>query len=1044
MIFQMADAPPEELLGAIAAGRALIICGAGVSKAATNDAAPIWTALIEDGVKEASRLFAADDQDWAEACRVFLRSKKTDSWLRAADIIQEKLGGFGGGNYYGFFNKELSGLKNTKPELLQALAKLAAAKNPIATTNYDHLISHALRCDRVDWINHVGVVEVLRGKRQAVWHIHGDYDRPESVIFSKADYHRIAQSEFFQSVLKSAGLNFTLVFVGCSGSGLGDDNVGALLNWLQKGFAGLGDQHYVLITDNNADTWPAEVRPIRFGDYPDLPAFLERLAPAAPAPPSVASFPVDPKMIGRKDRLAELVEAILTRAEPILVPGALGMGKTTLAVAACHDRAVIERFGASQRFFVNLEPVPNAEGVLRALANALGLDPSGAASALELAIGEACAARPALAILDNLETPWRGQRVETEAVLERIAAVPGLHLIVTVRGALPFIRGGSFALRDIEQLNADEARQLFLRYAGSYLGADRALPGLLAALDGHPLSIELLAANAAGKANLAGLAADWRTRSAKILERGSAGRRLDSLRASLEISLAALGESSAAYRLLRLIALLPVGMTGIDCVELLKDGAPSDEETAAAATLETARLASRRDDRWHLLAPVREVLRRDFPPEPKDKARLLALFLSRAALGERIGSTAWDAVREAITAEAGNFDATIGVAVEEAVLPDGLLNAARGLAKFHQYTGLGSVASLNEACARIGKAGDTFGEADCTFYLGDVAFQRSDYAAASAKYEKARKLFQSINNVYGEANCIVRLGEIALARSDHQAAREKFEEALPRFQTARAKGGEANCIYRLGDIAIARAEWDGARANFEKALPLYREADDPLGEANCTFRLGEIALGGSHRETARKKFEEALPLYQKIGNVLGEAGCINGLGGIALEGADYPTARAKFEQAASLYKKIGDVSGEASCIRGFGDLEFARTDYAVARASYEQALPLFRKVGGLQNEGNCIQRLGEIDERQGDMASAQRHQREALELFQRIPLPYSVGWTHVALARLESNPAEAAAHREAARQAWSSIARPELIAKYLDGNQQAAGAAKPV
>ena len=963
MIFQMADAPPEELLGAIAAGRALIICGAGVSKAATNGAAPIWTALIEDGVKEASRLFAADDQDWAEACRVFLRSKKTDSWLRAADIIQEKLGGFGGGNYYGFFNKELSGLKNTKPELLQALAKLAAAKNPIATTNYDHLISHALRCDRVDWINHVGVVEVLRGKRQAVWHIHGDYDRPESVIFSKADYHRIAQSEFFQSVLKSAGLNFTLVFVGCSGSGLGDDNVGALLNWLQKGFAGLGDQHYVLTTDNNADTWPAEVRPIRFGDYPDLPAFLERLAPAAPAPPSVASFPVDPKMIGRKDRLAELVEAILTRAEPILVPGALGMGKTPLAVAACHDRAVVERFGASQRFFVNLEPVPNAEGVLRALANALGLDPSGAASALERTIGEACAARPALAILDNLETPWRGQRVETEAVLERIAAVPGLHLIVTVRGALPFIRGGSFALRDIEQLNADEARQLFLRYAGSYLGADRALPGLLAALDGHPLSIELLAANAAGKANLAGLAADWRTRSAKILERGSAGRRLDSLRASLEISLAALGESSAAYRLLRLMALLPVGMTAKDCLEALTDGTPTDQESDAAAALETARLAARRDDRWHLLAPVREILRRDFPPEPKDKTRLVALFLARAAMALRLGSAGWEAVRNTITAEAGNFDSAIGVAVEDAALPKGLVDAARGLAKFHQFTGLASIASLDGACARIGQEGDVRGEADCTFDLGEVALARSDLDAARTKFDQARELYLSVQNVIGEANCIQKLGDVSLERSHYDAAREKFEQALSLYQTVSAKQGEANCIYRLADIT-RRSEPLAAQANFEKALPLYQGANDALGEANCIFALGEIARARNDDEDGRNRFEQARSLYQKIGHVLGEA--------------------------------------------------------------------------------NCIQRLGEIDETKGDIASTQRHHREALELYQRIPSPYSIGWTHLALARLESNPAEAAAHREAARQAWASVDRLDLIARHLDGSKEAAGAAKPV
>jgi hypothetical protein len=35
----MADVPPKELTAAIAAGRALIVCGAGVSRAATDGAA---------------------------------------------------------------------------------------------------------------------------------------------------------------------------------------------------------------------------------------------------------------------------------------------------------------------------------------------------------------------------------------------------------------------------------------------------------------------------------------------------------------------------------------------------------------------------------------------------------------------------------------------------------------------------------------------------------------------------------------------------------------------------------------------------------------------------------------------------------------------------------------------------------------------------------------------------------------------------------------------------------------------------------------------
>ena len=132
-------------------------------------------------------------------------------------------------------------------------------------------------------------------------------------------------------------------------------------------------------------------------------------------------------MIGRADRLDELVKAILDGDRPVVVPGALGMGKTTLALAAVHDKRVIERFGKSRRFFVNCEPLPDADGLLRRLAADLGLPASGAATEVEAKIAAVCEAAPTLAILDNLETPWGKDAAATEALLGRLGAFGGLQ-----------------------------------------------------------------------------------------------------------------------------------------------------------------------------------------------------------------------------------------------------------------------------------------------------------------------------------------------------------------------------------------------------------------------------------------------------------------------------------------------------------------------------------------------------------------------------------------------------------------------------------------
>jgi hypothetical protein len=487
---------------------------------------------------------------------------------------------------------------------------------------------------------------------------------------------------------------------------------------------------------------------------PSQPPALQPGAAPTPSEPVVArsSLPPNPKMIGRKDRLDEFVKEILEEDRPIVVPGALGMGKTTLALAAAHDPQVVERFGKDRRFFVSLEPAPNAEGVLSRLAADLGLPASGAAAELEAKIAAACAAVPTLAILDNLETPWRKDMAATEALLGRLAAIEGLRLVITIRGEPPnFPDPGARTLPDIERLGEAEALTLFLRHAGSnHFGSDPALPGLLKALDGHPLSIALLAANARGKSDLRGLAADWNDRRADLLRRGAADDRKTSLRASLDLSLAALNPRSPAHRLIRLMALLPDGMSEADSRTILSDGEPTREERGAAARLETARLSSRASGRWRLLAPVRETLLADFPPEAEDRARLVRLFLKRAALGIRAGTNEWGEVSQDLMAEAGNLDALISRALESQDVPTTVVSSVLGLAEVHRFTGLASTESLAAAIGRFHAKNDLI-EAHCTKAFADVALTHADHAAARSRFQSALSLYRKTGRPAGRS-----------------------------------------------------------------------------------------------------------------------------------------------------------------------------------------------------------------------------------------------------------------------------------------------------
>ena len=281
----MAAAPPEDLVKAIAEGRALIVCGAGVTRLATDNKAPGWAHLIEMGL-DAARPTGGSDPAWVRACRERLKPDASEKdWLKVADDIQEQLGGSADGRYRAFLKAAVGELSVTKRAVIDALRTLAAARNPVSTTNYDSVLCDEIGCRVISWTNPDGAADCLEGDRKAILHLHGHWDEPGSVIFSARDYERVKGAESTQFLQQLATHTRTLVFVGCSASGLGDENVGSLLKWFGTRWAGRGKKHYVLVHEaGRAAPWPTAVTPIVYGNgfrrAPRLPGLARAYASA--------------------------------------------------------------------------------------------------------------------------------------------------------------------------------------------------------------------------------------------------------------------------------------------------------------------------------------------------------------------------------------------------------------------------------------------------------------------------------------------------------------------------------------------------------------------------------------------------------------------------------------------------------------------------------------------------------------------------------------------------------------------------------------------
>jgi hypothetical protein len=127
-------------------------------------------------------------------------------------------------------------LKATEPALLDAIKALNCR---LATTNYDGVLRAKMGVEAKTWRNPEAVAEILTGESSDVWHIHGYWDDPESVVFSNADYGRVRLSDRAQFLQRHAAFADTLIFIGCSADGLADKNIGKLSKWFGDFWGGL-------------------------------------------------------------------------------------------------------------------------------------------------------------------------------------------------------------------------------------------------------------------------------------------------------------------------------------------------------------------------------------------------------------------------------------------------------------------------------------------------------------------------------------------------------------------------------------------------------------------------------------------------------------------------------------------------------------------------------------------------------------------------------------------------------------------------------------
>ena len=194
--------------------------------------------------------------------------------------------------------------------------------------------------------------------------------------------------------------------------------------------------------------------------------------------------------------MTRLFEDSRSKEVYISILGSGGTGKTTLGTALIHRQAIKNRFD-DFRWFLSCEGVTDAEGLRSAIANAFAMNEKTLIPSLQRLARMVDSEM--MLLPDNLETPREPttSRQAVEQLLLQLVDVPGLSIVVTLRGAqrptgIPWTRP---FLPTLQSLSREDSMLTFTSISDVSEDAP-CLNELMDVVDGLPLAITLMAAQA--------------------------------------------------------------------------------------------------------------------------------------------------------------------------------------------------------------------------------------------------------------------------------------------------------------------------------------------------------------------------------------------------------------------------------------------------------------------------------------------------------------------------------------------------------------------
>ncbi|MBT2409276.1 AAA family ATPase [Streptomyces sp. ISL-12] len=273
--------------------------------------------------------------------------------------------------------------------------------------------------------------------------------------------------------------------------------------------------------------------------------------------------------------------------------------------------------------------------------------------------------------------------------------------------------------------------------------------------------------------------------------------------------------------------------------------------------------------------------------------------------------------------------------------------------------------------------------------LGITLHHQGDLTGAAAKLHEALDLQASPELATDRAWTLHALAAVQRDRSRLAEALGLLEESLVLHRAGESVHGQAWAHFQLGQLHLRRGDVPRAEAELRAALGLYGRTQDVRGEAWALTQLARARLVAGEASRAAEELRRAVGRHRDNEDARGEAWTLYYLGQALEETGDLDRSVRELERSRTMFSRMRDVYGLA-CARHHSarvtrDQRAAQTgslrNSGFARQLLVDARADFHRIGVAHGEAWTCLELAVVDAGNGRTAQALALCDEAVTLF---------------------------------------------------------------